>query len=104
VIHAYVNYPNARVSLHGTSCGHIQQAQKSDQRRLRLDDASIATELQKFSSGQYAFASHAAANDMWLDVEFDDSAFEEAVVRHIHRLLSRRYKPFGACSVEWHCR
>jgi hypothetical protein len=40
---------------------------------------------------------------MWLDIELSDPEFEEALVRHIHRLLAARYQPFQNCTVDRHC-
>jgi hypothetical protein len=104
VLYAYLNYPNARVSLHGTLCGHIQQAQKTDQRRIVLNPDSLGTELRRFVKQEHDFAAQATNNDMWLDVDFADWEFEESIVRFIHRLLAARYKRFHDCTADWHCR
>ena len=103
VLHAYLNYPNARVSVHGTSCGHIQQARKQGQRRVFLNTTSIGTELRRFVERGYDFAAQAANNDMWLDLDFSDAAFELAIVKYILRRLGVRYKRFRDCEIEWHC-
>jgi hypothetical protein len=104
VLLAYLNYPNERVSLHATRCGHIQQARKPDQRRIHLNLNSLGTELQRFVEEEHSFAAQAANNDMWLDIDFGDAEFQEAVARFIHRLRAKRYKRFRDCKVEWHCR
>jgi hypothetical protein len=104
VLRAYLNYPNAKVSVHGDlACGHIEQAHKLEQRSISLRHGTLGAELARFVGGEHQFASHSGANDMWLDVEFGDPEFEEAMVRHIHRLLAARYKPFQNCVVERHC-
>jgi hypothetical protein len=103
VLHAYLNYPNARVSLHATECGHIQQAGKLGQRRVLLNLGSIGAELLRFVEHEHDFASEAARNDMWLDVDFSNREFELAVVQYIHSLLGKRYKRFHDCRLDWHC-
>ena len=101
---AYLNYPNSRVSLHREStCSRIQQARKAGQRRVRVGPKHITTELGRFKDGHYRFASQADTNDMWLEIDFSDVAFELAVARHIHNLLGNRYKRFRDCSPEDHC-
>jgi len=104
VLCAYLNYPNSKVSVHADpECGHIQQADKLAQRRVRLAHGTIGAELPRFAGGEYPFASHSGANDMWLDLDFSDLEFELALVHHIRRLLAFRYKPFADCAVERHC-
>jgi hypothetical protein len=102
--HAYINYPNPRITLHGkSSCSDIGKMGKSIQRHVRVDDSSVSAELQRFRAKSYRFSADATANDMWLEVDFDDAAFERAVVAHIHRLISVHYKPFATVTVEPHC-
>lgn len=104
MLRAYVNYPNAKVSMHRDRfCGHIERAHKLGQRSINLRHGNLDSELARFIDGGHQFASHAGANDMWLDVELSDPDFEEALVCHIHRLLAARYKPFQNCRVERHC-
>lgn len=104
MLDAYLNYPNSRVTAHGSKCGHIQQARKAGQRRVLLSRSTIGTELQRFVDREHTFGAQAATNDMWLTVDFNDLEFEAAVVHHIHRLLGARYKRFRDCRLEWHCR
>lgn len=105
MLHAYLNYPNSRASVHGdSSCGHLQQMGKKGQRVLRLDLATVGAELNRFASGQHRFASTASHNDMWLEIQFEDPDFEIAVVRYVHRLLGHHYRPFGGAVLEQHCR
>ena len=70
MLHAYMNYPNARVSVHGKRCGHIQQAGKSGQRRVLLNPQTIGPELLRFVDREHDFAAQAANDDMWLDLDF----------------------------------
>ena len=104
MLRAYVNYPDAKVCMHrNRTCGHIERAHKLGQRSVNLRHGNLDTELARFIDGAHQFASQAGANDMWLDVELSDPEFEEALVRHIHRLLAARYTAFQNCVVERHC-
>lgn len=100
----YVNYPNARVTLHADpSCEFIRATGKSGQRTVRIDPRSISDELLKFGSKHYAFASHSASNDMWLEIDFDDHEFERAVLQYVLRQLGRHYAPFSSALIQNHC-
>ncbi len=103
-MHAYFNYPNKHVTLHATGCGRVQQEHKINQRRIHLTFDALGEELQRFVKQEHAFASQAANNDMWLEFDFGDREFEEAVVAFIQRLLGQRYSAFRNCKPEWHCR
>ena len=103
MLSAYINYPNSHVSVHSANdCAHIQQRRKPDQRVVRLDPRTLSAELLKFES-EYRFASEQRLNDMWLQLDFSDAAFERAVVEHIRKLLARRYTPFSRVAVSSHC-
>ena len=104
MLHAYLNYPNARVSLHGRACGHIQQSGKQQQRHVLLNHQSIGIELKRFVDDEHDFAAQAAKNDMWLEVSLSGQEREIATVEYIQRLLGARYKRFRDCTIEWHCR
>jgi len=104
VLHAYLSYPDARVSVHReASCAHFLKGNNFSRRSVHMTHMSIGTELPRFASGGHQFASDAGAYDMWLEVDFDDPEFERALVHHVHRLLAARYKPFQGCAVEEHC-
>ena len=104
MLKAYVNYPNPKVSVHhDSSCRVIQKNAKPGQRFVRIDIASISAELRRFDVKEYTFAANFAENDMWLEADFGDVAFEAAVIAHVHHIISRHYAPFENVAVETHC-
>ena len=104
MLQVYINYPNPHISAHGSiSCGDIKKMRKSGQRHVIIDISSIATELQKFSTKQYAFAAAASLNDLWLSVDFQNSPFEMAVVEYIQQLIGEHYRPLAGVAVQRHC-
>lgn len=103
MLSAYINYPNAHVSIHSAAdCTTIQQQRKADQRLVRLNPRSLSGELLKFES-EYRFASEQRLNDMWLELDFGDAEFERALVEHIRKCLARRYTPLSRVNVSAHC-
>jgi hypothetical protein len=76
---------------------------KPGQRVVVVNAASFSAEIQKFTTHQHLFASHSGANNMWVDLDFNDADFEEASVRYINRLLSEYYSGWNNAEIEWHC-
>jgi hypothetical protein len=104
MIKAYVNYPNPHITVHqDLSCEEIQKMNKPDQRYVRINIATISVELEMFDNKEYIFAAHPGANDMWLEIDFSDSEFENAVLEYIRRSIGRHYSPFSRVVVESHC-
>jgi len=102
--HAYINYPNPHITVHRqVACRDIGKMGKAGQRRIRIDNASVSHEFGQFTKQAYRFMADASANDMWLEIEFNDSAFELAVVEHVRLLIAARYSPFSVVSIEAHC-
>jgi len=100
----FVNYPNAYMMVHNdVNCNSIQQHSKKGQRYIRIDMGNISAELQRFSHGHYTFAANPSENDMWLEIDFNDSTFEHAISEHIRFLLGNRYSPFANISLSSHC-
>ncbi|MGA3325806.1 MAG: hypothetical protein ABSF45_15140 [Terriglobia bacterium] len=104
MLKAYVNYPNPKVTIHrDPSCQSIQKMAKQRQRFVRINPKTISTELQRFKAKGYAFAANAAGNDMWLEADFGDAAFEVAVVKYVHHLIGEHYAPLGKAIIGTHC-
>ena len=104
MLSAYINYPNAQVTVHRDgSCASVRQRNKEGQRTVRLNIRTLSSELGKFSDKAYRFASEADLNDMWLDVDFNDETFERSVVDYVRSLLGQHYKPFAGVKVSGHC-
>lgn len=104
MLNVYLNYPMSRVSVHhDPDCEFIRISRKPDQRVRRIDTTNISEELRKFRDKEHLFQSTHEFNDMWLEIDFGDQEFEEAVARYVHRLLSGYHKPFADSSVSIHC-
>ncbi len=101
---AYINYPVPHVTIHNDpTCASIQSHAKPNQRYCRINLSTISFELQNFHMKKYTFASNAEHNDMWLEIDFQDTEFEQAVVDYICRILQRHYKRFTSVKTIHHC-
>lgn len=104
MIKAYINYPDAHVTIHqNPNCAHAQSKSGENQRHVLLNADSLSDELHKFRSGEHRFGSSAAINDLWLILDFQDPEFEKALVGHVKRILGRRYDPLESCDLQLHC-
>ena len=104
MIKAYINYPNPHITAHyDPDCGSIQSQHKPNQRYCRINLETISTELQNFRDRKYAFAAFTERNDMWLEIDFQDHAFETDVLEFICRLLGKYYQPFADLKPSTHC-
>jgi hypothetical protein len=100
----YVNYPNPHITIHADrNCGSLHQQHKENQRVVSIDRSTLSSELIRFAEKGYRFGAQAENNDMWLDVSFQDDAFERAVVEYIRKLLAQYYSPFAKAKVDQHC-
>ena len=64
---------------------------------------TLSEVLINFHQQEYRFASQAELNDMWLTLQFDDPAFERAIVSHIKTQLERYYTGFRRGTINQHC-
>ena len=104
MLFAYLNYPEPDVVRHGDpTCQEIRKHAKAGQRLVRIGVRSISDELLKFATGQYAFGSRPANNDMWIQIDFGDTDFEEAVLQFTLHLVCQRYSRFAGIDVRRHC-
>ena len=104
MIKAYINYPNPHVTAHcDPNCGNIQAQQKSQQRYCLINISTISTELDNFYGKRYSFAANSEYNDMWLEINFHDQAFELNILEYICRLLGKNYSPFLDVEPGIHC-
>jgi len=100
----YLNYPNPHVMLHGDStCAEIGKMKKVGQRDVTITLASFTQALSQLTSSGFQLGAQASVNDVWLTINFDDAEFEEAVARHIRRLLGQRYSPLRDVPIQRHC-
>lgn len=100
----YLNYPNPHATVHGDrECGFVPKSPAEGQRWVRITPATFERELERFRTGHYRFGAQAKLNGMWLEVDFGDRAFKEAVGEFLIRVLSERYTPFGRVVLREHC-
>ncbi len=100
---AYLNYPNSHVTIHGDgACRQIRKMRKPHQRLVEINVGSFASAIQQLSD-TLRFGANASNNDLWVSVSFDDTKFEVAVVRYIHRILGRHYSRLHGAGVDIHC-
>lgn len=101
---AYLNYPKPHMTLHSDStCAEIGKMQKVGQRDVRISRASFTQAFSELTSIGFRLGAEATVNDVWLTIDFDDMQFEEAVARHVHRILGQRYSPLRAAPIKRHC-
>lgn len=104
MINVYLNYPNSTATIHQTSdCPRIHVHHSPDQRHLKINIDSFKPIMQDFMDGDFVFKSEHGKNDVWLEIDFDDLAFEISVVNYILFLLGRQYEPFDSLTPELHC-
>ncbi len=104
MIHAYINYPNTRMTKHRDSgCSSIQQSNMIARRVSHIDLDRLSSELIKFADKSYEFASTPAQNDIWLEIDLSDISFETAVAEYILKLISRHYAPMRNAKPTTHC-
>ena len=100
---AYINYPEPHFGLHvSSSCNEFRKMGKPGQRVVQINPGAISTEFERFATKHYRFAAESGLNDMWLELDFDDSEFEVAVVRHIRYLLGIHYRPLREAEIRAH--
>ncbi len=101
---AYINYPNPHITVHrDQSCSSIQKQNKHGQRYLKVNMATISKELICFSEKKYPFASKSEVNDMWLEIDFGDSGFENSILDYIRQLIGNHYSPLMDVIPDNHC-
>lgn len=104
MLQAYFNYPEPDIVVHGDeTCLQIGKHKKGRQRTVCININSVSQELGRFAEGKHRFASRAGRNDMWLQIDFGDGDFEEAVLSYVHRLLGRYHSPFARITLKHHC-
>jgi hypothetical protein len=101
---AYLNYPNTHLELHGDpGCRTAGQHSKPEQRQLVVNLDTLAQAVQHVCDPAFRFAAQAGLNDLRLDLDFGNPAFEEAFARYLLFRLGARYTPFRRAPVKWHC-
>ena len=102
MIHAYLNYPNPHLCVHGDpQCGQVGMHNKPNQRHVRLGLPTLSSGLETLIGLQ--FGSRSEINDVWIEADLDDVEFERACVALGVRRLAQRYGPFDGLAIETHC-
>lgn len=92
----YINYPNPHLSVrHGISVDERIRHMKDERRVVRINSLNVSEALAPFIAKKVDFSATKELNDLWLEIDFGDEEFEEALVRYVQRLLGRRYRPIG---------
>lgn len=103
MIAVYINYPNKRFSIHkNSSVKEKQISEKVDQRVLKINISNLSNHLMKFKQGEFKFAASQEFNDMWLEINSENTAFDDAIAEYVLFLLGKRYKPFRETKPEYH--
>ncbi|QRN83031.1 hypothetical protein JR338_11550 [Chloroflexota bacterium] len=103
MIAVYINYPRTRCSIHvNSSVEEKQRHDKKDQRILKINVFTISSYFEKFKKLEYRFEPSQEYNDMWLEVDFGDEAFEIAVAKYVLALIAERYPKMGNIPPEMH--
>jgi hypothetical protein len=104
MIHTYINYPDTRMTKHRDSgCPNIQESNKPDQRISRITLESLSSELAKFASKEYTFASDLGHNDIWVEIDLGDIQLETAVADYVLKLVAEHYSPMRGVKPTTHC-
>lgn len=104
VLQVYINYPNPLISVHeDAACTNIGKMSKQGQRHVNLTVTTLSTELLKFQQKGYRFAGDSTFNDMWLQIDLEDSKFEHAVLRYVQELIGKHYQPLRHIEPQLHC-
>jgi hypothetical protein len=100
----YINYPQPHFTIHRSSaCLQLHKHQKEDQRIVAITKHNLSQVLRDFSENRYRFLASREYNDLWLEINLDNSKQEEGVVHVIQLLLGLKYKPFERVAINEHC-
>jgi hypothetical protein len=90
--------------VHGdSSCAEVGKMGKADQRAYEVTTDSFSAAVAALKSRSFQLGASAAANDLWLHIDFDDAVFEGAVAGYILRQLGARYTPLQGVQIKKHC-
>ncbi len=100
----YINYPNPHFTIHkNSSCQQIHKQQKSGQRLVQVNSATLKNVLRQFIDDAYDFKSEAQLNDLWLDISLPTREQEIGFIHMVQAILGQRYKPLGDAPISEHC-
>jgi hypothetical protein len=100
----YINYPNPHITVHkNPACKQIQAHQKSDQRLVNVNDATLKKVLSAFNKDAYDFRADPQWDDMWMDISLSTPEQEIGFVHIMQAILGKRYKPLAKAPISFHC-
>jgi hypothetical protein len=89
----YLNQPNSVKNLHVLNgCHHVDK--HGGARHIRVDTTTISSVINRFKAKQVDFKASKGSNDLYLEIDFEDQEFEQAVVIYLINLLALRYSAF----------
>jgi hypothetical protein len=101
---AYINATDARVTVHNNpNCDAARIKINQDQRTVLLNTDTLSRELRRFRNNEYRFAPGAGENDIWVMLDFQDPAFEDALARYLERLVGQGQKTSRNWELKVHC-
>lgn len=104
MIKAYIDYPNATVTVHrNPNCSLAKTGPDQDIRHLLVNPDNLSRELGRFRGDAHKFGAEAGARDMFLILDFIDPVFEEALLTHLKRLIALNHEAFKLRAVQVHC-
>lgn len=104
MIKAHVSSADARVTIHNNpNCASARITVSQDHRTALLNTDSLSSELRRFRDNEYRFLAKAGMNDMWIILDFQDPEFENALARHLKRLVAKGHKTPGNWELQVHC-
>jgi len=100
----YINYPNPHFTIHkNSSCQQIHMHNKSGQRNVKVNSATLKQVLGQFINDAYDFKPEAQWNDLWLDISLSTHEQEIGFIHIVQAILGQRYKPLGSAPITEHC-
>jgi len=104
VIKVYVDAANARVTVHNNpNCAAARIKINQDQRTVLFNTDSLSRELRHLKSNEYRLLAVPHNNDIWLILDFQDAEFENALARHLMRLVGQSLKSAANWELQTHC-
>jgi hypothetical protein len=104
MIKVYIDAANARVTVHNNpNCAAAKIKINQDQRTVLVNTDSLSRELRHFRSNEYQLASSPNHNDIWCIIDVQDSEFENAIARHVMRLVGLGLKTTANWELLTHC-
>jgi hypothetical protein len=92
----YIDYPTREFCVkEGVRSADRFKHDKPNRRVVHLTHQNFSSEIRKFTGRQVQFSSTAEYNDLYVDLDFNDTEFEKATCLYIKRLLGERYTPIA---------